>query len=84
MTNFILDSMGMYETFISFDHFHLKMNLERSLSSKWNIIKSCIDLMFTATDENELTSVFNQVLIMYKDSNNSVMILLKLMEKKTY
>ena len=34
MTRPILDSIGMNDTFIFYDHFHLKMNLEKVLLSK--------------------------------------------------
>ena len=40
--------------------------------------------MFTSSDEVILFSLHNQAITMCKDSNNSVMILIKLMEKKIW
>ena len=34
MTNSILDSIGMNDTIIFYDHFNLKMNLKKALLSK--------------------------------------------------
>ena len=48
------------------------------------IIKPYIDLMFTKSDEKVLISLYGQAINMYKDSNSSVMILIKLMEKKNH
>ena len=39
MTKPILDSIGMNDTYILYDHFHLKMNLEKALLSKWIVLK---------------------------------------------
>ena len=38
--------------------------------------------MFKACDEEMLSSLYEQAINMYKDSNSSVMILITLMEKK--
>ena len=72
---------GYVQNFHIFDHFYLKMNLGKSLLSKWNILKPCIDLIFTASDEDMLSSLYNQIITICKDSNNYVMILIKYMEK---
>ena len=84
MTKSIIDSMGIYETFSFFDHFHLEMNLEKSLLSKWNFFKSYVDLMFVVSNEDVLSSIYNQAMTMCKDSNESVMILIKLMENRQF
>ena len=39
-------------------------------------------MMITVSDEAVLSSIYNHVITMCKDSNNYVMILIKLMEKK--
>ena len=58
MTKSILDSIGMYDTFIFFGHLYLKMNLGKSLQSKWKILKPHIDLMFTAIDGEVLIYIY--------------------------
>ena len=73
MTKSILDSIGMYDTFMFYDHFHLKMNLEKSLLSKWKILKPYIDLTFTTSVEELLISFYEQSIDMCKDSNSSEM-----------
>ena len=40
MTNSILDSIGMNDTIIFYDHFNLKMNLKKALLSKWIVFKT--------------------------------------------
>ena len=60
------------------------MNLEKSLLSKWEILKPYIDRIFTVSDEDMLASLYNQTITMCKDSNNSAMVLIKLMEKKLF
>ena len=40
--------------------------------------------MFTESDKDMLSFIYNQVMTMCKDNNNSVMILIKLMEKKKW
>ena len=83
MTNSILDSIGMSDTFIFYDHYHLKMNLEKSLLKKWNVLKPFIDAMFVAKSEITLIALHKQACSICKESNSCVLVLLKLMEKKT-
>ena len=78
MTKSILHSMCMYEIFTFFDHCHLKMNLEKSLLTKWKILKPRIVKLI---DEDVLTSLYNQAINMCEDSNKSVIVLIKRMEK---
>ena len=80
MTKPILDSIGMNDTLIFYDHFHLKMNLEKTLLSRWIVLKSYIDLMFNTCDEAVLNSLYKQGIHMCKDSTSYVLILVKLME----
>ena len=40
--------------------------------------------MFTVSDEEMLSSLYEQAITMYKDINSSIMILIKLMEKNIY
>ena len=60
MTNSILDSIGMSDTFIFYDHYHLKMNLEKSLLKKWNVLKPFINAMFVAKSEITLITLHKQ------------------------
>ena len=40
--------------------------------------------MFTANDEGMLSSLYEQAINMYNDSNSSIIIIIKLMEKQFY
>ena len=82
MTKSILDSMNVNKKIVFFDHFHLKMNLEKTLLSTLKILKPYNDIMFTTSDEDVLSSIYTQTITTCKDSNNSVMILRKLMKTK--
>ena len=66
MTKQILDSIGMNDIFIFYDHFHLKMNLEKALLSKWFFLKPYIDLMFTTSDEVMWIALYKQEICMCK------------------
>ena len=52
MTQNILGSIGMKNTRIFYDHFHLKLNLEKALISKWNVLSPIINSMFIAKNED--------------------------------
>ena len=54
------------------------MNLEKSLLTKWKILKPRI---VKVIDEDVLTSLYNQAINMCEDSNKSVIVLIKRMEK---
>ena len=43
-----LDSIGMQNTRIFHDHFHLKLYLEKALISKWNFLSPIINSVFIA------------------------------------
>lgn len=81
MTKLVLDSIDVYDVFIFVDHFHLKMNLKKSLLSKSKILKPYIGLMFTASDEEESIYIYEEVINMCKVNKSSVMIIIKLIEK---
>ena len=51
----------MKKTRISYDHFYLKLNLEKALISKWNVLSPIINSMFIAKNEVILNSLFEQV-----------------------
>ena len=76
--------MVMYETFIFFLSFPSKNEPLKSLLSKWKISKPYSDRMFTANDEGMLSSLYEQAINMYNDSNSSIIIIIKLMEKQFY
>ena len=78
----ILDSIGMNDTFICYDHFHLKMNLAKTLLSKRIVLKPYIDLMFTAKHEVVLIVLYKEAIRTCKESNSSVLILVKLIYEK--
>ena len=82
MKNSILDSIGMSDTFIFYDHYHLKMNLGKSLLKKWNVLKSFIEAMFVTKSEITLIDLHKQAILICKESNSCVFVLLKLMKTK--
>ena len=48
------------------------------------MLKPYIDRMFKASNENVLTALYNQAITMRKDSNNYVVVLIKLMENNYF
>ena len=52
MTKNILDSSGIQNTRIFYDHFYSKLNLEKALISKWNILSSIQCLLTVIHIEN--------------------------------
>ena len=44
ITKFILELIGMNDNQICHDHFHLKLNLEKSFLCKWKILHPTIKL----------------------------------------
>ena len=59
------------------------MNIETVLLSKYIVLKPYIDLMFTASDEVVLISLYNQAIRIYNESNSSALMLVRLMDKKS-
>ena len=51
MTQSILDSIDMKDTHIIYDHYHLKLNLEKELLMKWKVLQPFIIFIFKASDE---------------------------------
>ena len=84
MTQNILDSIGMKNTRIFYDHFHLKLNLEKALISKWNVLSPIINSMFIAKNEVILNSLFEQIKTLCGHLNNYVLIIFQFMDKKKY
>ena len=72
MTQSILDSIDMKDTHIIYDHYRLKLNLEKALLMKRKVLQSYIKLMFNARDEKILNTLYDQAIIMCEDSNHSV------------
>ena len=64
----------MNDTFILYDHFHLKMNIEKYLLLKWIVLKPYIDLMFTKSDEVVLIALYKQAIGICKEINSSALI----------
>ena len=84
MTQNILDSIGMQNTRIFYDHFHSKLNFEKALIYKWNFLSPIIKSMFIAKNEVILNSIFEQVNILCGHLNNYVLIIAQFMDKKIY
>ena len=74
MTKPILDSIGMNDAIIFYDHFNLKINLEKALLSKWIVLKPYIDLMFTTSDEVVSITLYKQVIRICTESNISALL----------
>ena len=83
MTHSILDSIDLKDTHIFYDYYHLKFNLEKSLLMKWKVLQPFINLIFKASDEKMLNTLYDQALIMCENSNHSVMIFIILMKKRS-
>ena len=79
MTQSILDSIYMKDTHSFYDHYQLKLNLEKALLIKWKLLQPYIYLMFNVSDERMLNTLYEQAIIMCENSNHSVMILINLM-----
>ena len=60
MTRKILDSTGMQKTRMFYDNFHWKLNLEKVLISKWNVLSPIIKSMFIAKNEFVLNSLLSK------------------------
>ena len=75
MTQSILDSIDMKDTHIIYDRYHLKFNPEKALLMKWKVLQPFNNLMFKASDEKMSNDLYDQVIIMCENSNQSVMIL---------
>ena len=50
----------------------------------WKILQPIINLMFKASDEKMLNTLYEQAIIMCENSNQYVMILSNLMKKKDH
>ena len=82
MTQKILDSIEMQSTRIFYDHYHLKLNLQKALLTKWNVLSPIINNMFTAKNNEILNSLFEQAKKLCGNLNKYVTIIVRFMEKK--
>lgn len=80
MTKSILDSIGMNETHIFYDHFHLKANREKSLLCKCKVLKPTIELMFRISSQEILEILLKKAINDCSRNTNCVSILVKLMD----
>ena len=80
MTKLILDPIGMNETHIFYDHFHLKENLEKALLCKWNVLKATIELIFRASSHEILEILCKKEINDYSGNKYCVSTLVKLMD----
>ena len=62
MTKSILESIGMKDTRICYDHFNLKLNLETELLCKWKSLHPTIKSMFRAPCDEILEVLSNKVI----------------------
>ena len=60
MISNILDSIGIHSTRIFYDYFHLKIDLNKLLISKCNVLYPVINSMFIAKNEDILNSSFKK------------------------
>ena len=84
MTQKLLDSIRMQNTRFCYDYFHLKLNLEKALISKWNILSLIINSMFIAENEVILNSLIEQAKKLCGHLNNYFSIIVQFMDKKKY
>ena len=67
-----------------YNHFHLKLNLEKSLLCKWKILHPTIDSMFRAPYDRILEILFKKAINDGNGNTTCVFSLVKLMKKKCY
>ena len=84
MTQNIIDSIGMKNIRIFYDHFHLKLNLEKALISKWNVLSPIINSMFIARNGVILNLLYEQAKTLCGHLNNYVLIIVQFMDKKKF
>ena len=82
MTKSILDSIGMNETHIFYDHFHLKENLKKALLCKWKFLKPTIGVMFRASSHEMLEISCKKATSDCSGNTNCVSPLVKLIDLK--
>ena len=74
----------MKNTRFFYDHFHLNLNLEKALISKWNVLSPIINSMFIAKNEVILNSLYEQAKTLCGHLNNYVLIIVQFMDKKKF
>ena len=84
MTKSILDSIGMNETHIFYDHFHLKENLKKTLLCKWKFLKPTIGVMFRVSSHEMLEISCKKATIDYSGNTNCVSTLVNLIDLKNF
>ena len=81
MTKAILESIGMNNAQIFYDHFHLKLNLGKSSLCKWNILHPIIESIFRAPSNEILEILFKKVTDDCNSNTKCFSSLVELMEK---
>ena len=71
----------MHSTRIFYDHFYLKLNLDKLLIYKWNVLHPITNSMFIKKNEEKLNSLFEIAKYLCGYLNNCVLILVKFMKK---
>ena len=72
----------MQNTRIFCDCFHLKLNLEKALISKWNVLSPIINSMFIAKNEDFFNPLYEQAKLLCGHLNNYVLIIVQFMDGK--
>ena len=81
MTQKIIDSIGIQNTRIFYDHFHLKLNLEKPQICRLNILLSIVHSMCISNNEVILNILFEKKnKHLYGHMNNYVSILVKFID----
>ena len=67
-----------------YNHFHLKLNLEKSLLCKWKILHPTIESTFRVLSDEIVEMLFKKTIDDCNGNTKCVYMLIKLMEKKCY
>ena len=76
--------VGVNDTHIFYDHFHLKLNLEESFLCKWKFLHPTIESMFRSLSDEILKILFKRAMNDCNGNTKCVSVLTTLMEKKCY
>ena len=84
MTKLILYSIGMNETHLLYELYHLKKNLKKSILCKWKMLKPTIELMFRASSQGIMEILLKKARNDCSGNTNCVSTLVKLMDNKYF
>ena len=81
ITKFISELIEMNDNQIFYDHFHLKLNLEKSFLCKWKILHKTIKLNFRAPSDEILEMLFKKAINECNSNTKCVSSLVNLMKR---